>query len=1309
MSADEKSVFAHALEQADPQERARFLDRACAGDPALRRNVESLLAAYDAGQFLETPAAVFPAGPDAGTGTGTILGPYKLLQPIGEGGMGTVYLAQQTVPVRRQVALKVINPGMDSRLVVARFEYERQALALMDHPNIAKVHDGGTTVAGQPYFVMELVKGPSVTTYCDRRRLTPKERLRLFLPICEAIQHAHQKGIIHRDIKPSNVLVASYDDRPVPKVIDFGVAKAAGQPLTERTLVTGFGTLVGTLEYMSPEQAELNQFDIDTRSDIYSLGVLLYELLTGGTPLDKKQLKDVPLTEVLRRIRAEDPPSPSTRLSTAAELPAIAVNRGLEPRQLPGVLRGELDWIVMKCLEKDRGRRYESASALARDIEHYLADEPVSASPPSRSYRLKKLLRRHRGSVLAAAVVLLALVGGIIGTTVGLLQAEEARQAAQEAEAGERAQRQLAEGRRAEAVIARDKEARERAQAAVNEMRANEERDRAEKEMKVAQAVQAFLQYILRQANSGGQAGVLMRAGDTLAQLTENPTIRELLDRAANGVAPERIEQQFSGQPLVQAAILHTIGEAYRGVGAHAAAIAHLRRAHDLWQRHLGPDHKKTLVALGDLAMVYHESGKLKKAIGLLEPLHERRARLFGPDHPFTLHTRQRLAVVYGAVGKVHEAVRLLEEVRDKRLQMGDADDPDRSSVLIDLALAYQAAGKPRLAVRLLEEVRDQQAKLVSPDHPVLLNTISRLALAYQAAGKPRLAIDLLEQVCAKQIRQDGADHPSTLNTRHCLAEAYFDAGQSGKAIRLFEQVRDASIKKLGADHMSTLSRIISLAGAYREAGRLDEAIRLYEHVRDRQTEPNQPATLITLNQLAVTYNRTGKVEEATRLLEQVRDRAQEHLGPEHPLTLAALANLAQAYQRGGKAAQAIRLLEHVRDQHVARLGPDHATTLNAQHNLAAALGGVKQFDRSVPMLEEVLRKREEILGPLHPRTLWTMLHLAMNYRDAGRGSETVPLLEQALERARQLPPPLPERLLGIHQSLAQIHSRAGHFAKAEAVYRECLEQTRRLFGADHPRTLQALHHVAWVNWAAGRFDRSLPLFAELYPKYKVKLGPDHPDTLMALANLAINYRDAGRTAEAVPLLEEAVQRAGKLPKLTPALRAFFRQTMAETYDRAGRFTRSEPYYRAVLEHRRQKYGAAHPRTDAAQAELGANLLGQKKYDEAQRLLRECLAYRTATEPDAWATFNARSLLGAALLGQKEYDAAEPLLREGYEGLKRYQERIPAVARRLRLTEALQRLMLLYEAQGQTAEAATWHKELDAVKAAAPTGTPGAK
>jgi tetratricopeptide (TPR) repeat protein/tRNA A-37 threonylcarbamoyl transferase component Bud32 len=373
----------------------------------------------------EPPDSTRAHAPTDGIG-GVFAGRFKLREKLGEGGMGRVYVADQLEPVQRRVALKVLKTNLDSAGAVARFQQERQALALMDHPHIAKVFDSGTDERDRPFLVMELVKGIPITHYCDQEHLTPTERLELFIPVCQAIQHAHQKGIIHRDLKPSNILIALYDGKPVPKVIDFGVAKAVGQRLADQTIYTQAGTIVGTLEYMAPEQAELNNLDIDTRADIYSLGVVLYELLTGSPPFTSQQLRAISYAEMVRVLKEVEPARPSTRLSSSADLPAIAAKRKLEPRRLARFIHGDLDWIVMKCLEKERARRYETANGIATDLMRFLADEPVSAGAPSAGYRMRKFLKRHRGPVVAAALILLALVGGMIGTTFGLIRAAQA-------------------------------------------------------------------------------------------------------------------------------------------------------------------------------------------------------------------------------------------------------------------------------------------------------------------------------------------------------------------------------------------------------------------------------------------------------------------------------------------------------------------------------------------------------------------------------------------------------------------------------------------------------------------------------------------------------------------------------------------------------------------------------------------------------------------------------------------------------------------------------------------------------------------
>jgi serine/threonine protein kinase len=464
---DAKSIFLAALDIQSPGERAAFVARSCEGDDPLRKRVDDLLRAYgeSGGPLDKMAAAIAPTqlGEPIREQVGSTIGSYKLMEQIGEGGFGLVFVAEQQQPIRRKVALKIIKPGMDTRDVIARFEAERQALALMDHPNIARVLDAGTTESGRPYFVMELVRGIPITEYCDQTQLTPRERLELFVPVCNAIQHAHLKGIIHRDVKPSNVLITLHDDRPVVKVIDFGVAKALHQQLTDRTIYTRYAQMIGTPLYMSPEQAQMSGLDIDTRSDIYSLGVLLYELLTGSTPFNKERLAKAAYDELLKIIREEEPPKPSVRLSQSTDtLPSIAAQRKTEPAKLSKMFSGDLDWIAMKALEKDRTRRYETANAFAADVLRYLNDEPVEASPPSASYRLRKFARKHRKPVIAVASLGAVLVLGIAGTTWGLIRAKEAERAAIVAEASERAQRVTAEEERARALAAEGKERQQR-------------------------------------------------------------------------------------------------------------------------------------------------------------------------------------------------------------------------------------------------------------------------------------------------------------------------------------------------------------------------------------------------------------------------------------------------------------------------------------------------------------------------------------------------------------------------------------------------------------------------------------------------------------------------------------------------------------------------------------------------------------------------------------------------------------------------------------------------------------------------------
>ena len=526
---------------------------------------------------------------------GTIIaGRYTLVDRLGEGGMGEVWIAKQTEPVTRNVAIKLVKPGMDSRAVIQRFEHERQALAQMDHPNIAKVLDGGLTETRRPFFVMELVDGLPLTTFCDEAKIGIRTRLELFVDICQAVQHAHQKGIVHRDLKPSNILVTMIDGRPSPKVIDFGLAKAIGGELTAEAVSTQFGTVVGTLEYMSPEQAGFANADVDTRADIYSLGVVLYELLTGLRPFDGKRLRRAAFDEMIRVIREEEPSKPSTRLLSEESSPSLAAVRQIEPRQLTRMLRGELDWLVMKCLEKQRERRYETASGLARDVQRFLADEPVEARPPSKSYRLRKFVKRNKRSVIAASLVFLATVGGIAGTTWGLLRAEHAN-----------------------------------AQADV---------DRRTAEIKEKTAAQ-MTEYMVRTFQSADPVGLDAAGFHGPGERSEEQTARRMLDRGT-----EIVREHLDDQPLVRASLLDSMGNSYRNLGVWDTAQARLKEGYELRLARLGAGDADTLVSLQSLAHLARDSGDYAKADELYRDVITQRTKLYTADDLHVAETKAYLA-----------------------------------------------------------------------------------------------------------------------------------------------------------------------------------------------------------------------------------------------------------------------------------------------------------------------------------------------------------------------------------------------------------------------------------------------------------------------------------------------------------------------------------------------------------------------------------------------------------------------------------------------------------------------------------------
>jgi serine/threonine protein kinase len=1026
---NELDLFIAANAIADPAERAAYLERVCADQPELRRRLEALLAGNEQSRHpldqppSHPPAAVddatlthgdpeatnsFRPGPSAEEAEGVVIaGRYKLRQQIGEGGMGTVWMADQTEPVKRKVAVKLIRVERgQSKTILARFEAERQAIALMDHPHIAKLLDAGTTETGAPFFVMELVKGVPLNDFCDTHKLTIPDRLNLFTQICSAVQHAHQKGIIHRDLKPGNILVESHDGKPVPKVIDFGLAKATtGLQLSEQSLFTAFGSVMGTPLYMAPEQATFNAVDVDTRADVYALGVILYELLTGTTPLTKETMKKAALDEMLRLVREQEAPTPSSRLSSADSTPGVAANRQTEPAKLGRFVKGELDWIVLKALAKDRDRRYDTANGIARDVERFLNHEPVSAGPPSTRYRLQKFVQRNRGQVIAASLVLVALIGGMIGTSIGLVQAEHQRGLADDAR---RAETERAEG-----------EAKERRRAEAGEKLAEDrlvlvqsEKKRAEEEKAVAVAVKDFLQKkLLGQADVREQANALLTAGGSATGAKADQTIRQLLDRAAEELAPGKVEASFPNQPRLQAEILDTIGVAYLGVGDLDRAIDFLNRSLTLYTRHLSPNHPDSLQTTGNLAAAYQKLGKTDQALSLLEKVFELQKAELGPDHLDTITSMSNLAVVYLAARQPERALPLFEKTIELRKSKLSPDHPETLAAMNNLAVALATTGEKNRAYALLQEVLERRTASLGADHPDTLRSMNSVAHSYMEAGQFDKAVTMLKEALKLQEAKHGADNPQTIPTRFNLAAAYVQIGKTDQALPLFEKTVQLQ-NKVGPDHPDTPYYMLILAQAYWSAKRPDKSIPLFEETLKLSVAKlgrNHPQTLGTVANLGVNYKDAGRLKEAIPLLEEAYRASKKHV-PLREFTPALL----DAYAKAGENAKFANLLHEQLADVRKTLPKDSPQLAGMMAQFGMSLLEMKGYTEAEPLLRECLAIREKT-QPDEWTTFNTQSLLGGALLGQKKSADAEPLLLKGYEgmkaREKTIPPQAATRL----------------------------------------------------------------------------------------------------------------------------------------------------------------------------------------------------------------------------------------------------------------------------------------------------------